>query len=64
MYWPDERLYTQVLDIFDLHRGSAFEILKALFCDAGSSRVRADQRDSGGHPVPPGSRAEPIRRTG
>src|SRR6185503_6225925 len=31
MYWPDERLYTQVLDIFDLHRGSAFEILKGLF---------------------------------
>ena len=31
MYWPDERLYTQVLDIFDLHRGSAFEILKGRF---------------------------------
>ena len=31
LYWPDERLYTQVLDIFDLHRGHWFEIVKALF---------------------------------
>jgi hypothetical protein len=31
LYWPDERLYTQVLDIFDLHRGQWFEIVKALF---------------------------------
>ncbi len=31
LYWPDERLYTQVVDIFDLHRGSWFEIVKALF---------------------------------
>jgi len=30
LYWPDERLYTQVLDIFDLHRGSPFDIVKAL----------------------------------
>src|SRR5437868_6753133 len=30
LYWPDERLYTQVLDIFDLHRGHAFDIVKAL----------------------------------
>src|SRR6185369_3632815 len=30
-YWPDERLYTQVLDIFDLHQGHWFDILKALF---------------------------------
>lgn len=29
-YWPDERLYTQVLDIFDLHQGHWFDILKAL----------------------------------
>ena len=31
LYWPDERLYTQVLDIFDLHQGQWFDILKALF---------------------------------
>jgi hypothetical protein len=31
LYWPDERLYTQVLDIFDLHQGHWFDILKALF---------------------------------
>ena len=31
LYWPDERLYTQVLDIFDLHRGHWFDIIKALF---------------------------------
>jgi len=31
LYWPDERLYIQVLDIFDLHRGQWFDILKALF---------------------------------
>src|SRR5437868_985146 len=31
LYWPDERLYTQVLDIFDLHRGQWFDIVKALF---------------------------------
>jgi hypothetical protein len=31
LYWPDERLYTQVLDIFDLHRGHPFDIIKALF---------------------------------
>jgi uncharacterized membrane protein (UPF0136 family) len=31
LYWPDERLYTQVLDIFDLQRGRPFEIVKALF---------------------------------
>lgn len=31
LYWPDERLYTQVLDIFDLHRGHWFDIVKALF---------------------------------
>jgi hypothetical protein len=30
LYWPDERLYTQVLDLFDLHRGHPFEIVKAL----------------------------------
>jgi len=30
LYWPDERLYTQVLDIFDLHRGHPFDIVKAL----------------------------------
>ena len=30
LYWPDERLYTQVLDIFDLQRGRPFEIVKAL----------------------------------
>jgi hypothetical protein len=30
LYWPDERLYTQVLDIFDLHRGHSFDIVKAL----------------------------------
>ena len=30
LYWPDERLYTQVLDIFDLHQGNWFDILKAL----------------------------------
>jgi hypothetical protein len=30
LYWPDERLYTQVLDIFDLHRGRPFDIVKAL----------------------------------
>jgi len=30
LYWPDERLYTQVLDIFDLHQGHWFDILKAL----------------------------------
>ena len=31
LYWPDERLYTQVLDIFDLHQGRWFDIVKALF---------------------------------
>jgi len=31
LYWPDERLYTQVLDIFDLHRGRWIEIVRALF---------------------------------
>jgi hypothetical protein len=31
LYWPDERLYTQVLDIFDLHQGRWFEIVKTLF---------------------------------
>jgi hypothetical protein len=31
LYWPDERLYTQVLDVFDLHQGQWFDILKALF---------------------------------
>jgi hypothetical protein len=31
LYWPDERLYTQVLDVFDLHQGKWFEMLKALF---------------------------------
>ena len=31
LYWPDERLYTQVLDIFDLHQGHWFDIVKALF---------------------------------
>jgi Dolichyl-phosphate-mannose-protein mannosyltransferase len=31
LYWPDERLYTQVLDTFDLHQGYWFDILKALF---------------------------------
>ena len=31
LYWPDERLYTQVVDIFDLHRERWFEIVKALF---------------------------------
>jgi len=31
LYWPDERLYTQVLDIFDLHRGDWFGTAKALF---------------------------------
>jgi len=31
LYWPDERLYTQVLDILDLHRGHWFDIVKALF---------------------------------
>jgi hypothetical protein len=31
LYWPDERLYTQVLDIFDLHQGHPFDLLKALF---------------------------------
>lgn len=31
LYWPDERLYTQVLDIFDLHRGHWFDTIKALF---------------------------------
>jgi hypothetical protein len=31
LYWPDERLYSQVLDIFDLHQGHWFDILKALF---------------------------------
>jgi Dolichyl-phosphate-mannose-protein mannosyltransferase len=30
LYWPDERLYTQVLDIFDLHQNSWFDIVKAL----------------------------------
>src|SRR5206468_2674053 len=29
-YWPDERLYSQVLDIYDLHKGHAFDIVKAL----------------------------------
>jgi len=31
LYWPDERLYIQVLDVFDLHQGHWFDILKALF---------------------------------
>lgn len=31
LYWPDERLYTHVVDIFDLHRGRWFEIVKELF---------------------------------
>ena len=31
LYWPDERLYTHVLDICDLHQGRPFDILKALF---------------------------------
>src|SRR5437016_1131582 len=31
LYWPDERLYSQVLDIYDLHRGHSFDIVKALF---------------------------------
>ena len=31
LYWPDERLYRQVLDIFDLHRGDWFAITKSLF---------------------------------
>jgi hypothetical protein len=31
LYWPDERLYTQVLDIFDVHRGDWFALAKALF---------------------------------
>src|SRR5919201_4866407 len=31
LYWPDERLYTQVLDIFDLNQGNWFNILKGLF---------------------------------
>lgn len=30
MYWPDERRYTQVLDIFDLHHGHWFDIIKTL----------------------------------
>jgi hypothetical protein len=30
LYWPDERLYSEVLDIYDLHKGHAFDILKAL----------------------------------
>ena len=31
LYWPDERLYSQVLDIYDLHQGHTFDIVKALF---------------------------------
>jgi hypothetical protein len=31
LYWPDERLYIQVLDVFNLHQGRWFNILKALF---------------------------------
>ena len=30
LYWPDERLYTQVLDIFDLNQSSWFGVVKAL----------------------------------
>jgi hypothetical protein len=30
LYWPDERRYTQVLDILDLHRGHVLDIIKAL----------------------------------
>jgi len=30
LYWPDERLYTQVLDIFDLNQSSWFAAIKAL----------------------------------
>jgi hypothetical protein len=30
LYWPDERLYTQVLDIFDLNQASRFAAIKAL----------------------------------
>ena len=30
LYWPDERLYTQVLDIFDLNQSSWFGVIKAL----------------------------------
>ena len=30
LYWPDERLYTQVLDIFDLNQASWFGVIKAL----------------------------------
>jgi hypothetical protein len=30
LYWPDERLYTQVLDIFDINQSSWFGIVKAL----------------------------------
>lgn len=29
LYWPDERLYTQVIDIFDLHRGQPMAIARA-----------------------------------
>ena len=31
LYWPDERLYTEVLDTFDLHRGDWFAITRTLF---------------------------------
>ncbi len=30
LYWPDERLYTQVLDIFDLNQSSWLGVVKAL----------------------------------
>jgi hypothetical protein len=30
LYWPDERLYSEVLDIYDLHKGHTFDIVKAL----------------------------------
>jgi len=30
LYWPDERLYSKVLDIYDLHKGHTFDIIKAL----------------------------------
>jgi hypothetical protein len=30
LYWPDERLYTQVLDIFDLNQSSWFGVVKGL----------------------------------
>ena len=30
LYWPDERLYTQVLDIFDLNASNPFGVLRSL----------------------------------